>query len=327
MSSADLLPGVSIVVPVYNSEPTLQPLVERLHRVLTAAHASDFEIILVNDGSRDGSWPVVERLAAQRDYVQGINMMRNYGQHNALLCGIRAARFDRIITIDDDLQNPPEEIPKMLARLDEGLDVVYGRPEKETHGLLRDLASQITKLVLQKAMGAKTARHISAFRAFRTRLRDAFKQYHSPYVSIDVLLTWGTSNFDAILVRHEPRTAGRSNYTVGKLLTHAFNMVTGFSTWPLRMASFIGFAFTFFGIVVLFFVIIAFLLHRTTVSGFTFLASIVAIFAGAQLFAIGIIGEYLARLHFRMMDRPTYAVRNRVGGHEAELETESHASR
>ncbi len=216
--------------------------------------------------------------------------------------------------MDDDLQNPPEEVAKLLAPLEEGVDVVYGRPEREAHGLLRDLASQITKLVLQKAMGAQTARHISAFRAFRTRLREAFAQYHSPYVSIDVLLTWGTSKFEAVVVNHEPRTAGRSNYTVGKLLTHAFNMMTGFSTWPLRLASFIGFAFTVFGGVVLLFVMVAYLLGRTRVSGFTFLASIVAIFAGAQLFAIGIIGEYLARLHFRMMDRPTYAVRERVGG-------------
>src|ERR1700712_1294722 len=109
MTTTDLLPGVSIVVPVYNSEQTLEALVERI----CVLNLADFEIILINDGSRDDSWLVVERLAQQHDCVHGINMMRNYGQHNALLCGIRAARYDRIVTIDDDLQNPPEEIPKM----------------------------------------------------------------------------------------------------------------------------------------------------------------------------------------------------------------------
>ena len=161
------------------------------------------------------------------DCVRGIRMSRNYGQHNALLCGIRAARYPIIVTLDDDLQNPPEEIHKLIAALDEGADVVYGTPENEQHGFLRDQSSRITKLALQGAMGAETARHVSAFRAFRTRLRDAFATYRGPYVSIDVLLTWGTTKFSHIPVRHEPRAMGASNYTVRKLVTHAFNMMTG----------------------------------------------------------------------------------------------------
>ena len=115
--------------------------------------------------------------------------MRNYGQHNALLCGIRAARFETIVTMDDDLEHPPEEIFKLLAKLDEGFDVVYGFPEQQQHGLLRDLASELTKLASQRSMGAETARHVSAFRAFRTRAREAFADYHGPFVSIDVVLT------------------------------------------------------------------------------------------------------------------------------------------
>ena len=136
-------------------------------------------------------------------------MSRNYGQHNALLCGIRAARYPIIVTLDDDLQNPPEEIDKLIAALDDGADVVYGTPENEQHGFLRDQSSRITKLALQSAMGAETARNVSAFRAFRTRLRDAFATYRGPYVSIDVLLTWGTTRFSHITVRHEPRAIGR----------------------------------------------------------------------------------------------------------------------
>ena len=310
-------PGISVVVPVYNSEGTLAELVGRLEKVLSA-NAGAFEVILVNDGSRDGSWRVVGELSAKYPWVRGLDLMRNYGQHNALLCGIRLARFEVVVTLDDDLQNPPEEIPVLLAKLKEGLDVVYGKPEALHHGLWRDLASQITKAVLKGAMGADTARNISAFRAFRTILREAFATYRSPFVSIDVLLTWGTTRFAAVAVKHEARAVGKSNYTLRKLLVHAMNMVTGFSTWPLQLASFIGFGFTVLGIVVLLVVVARYLMDPSkSVQGFPFLASIIAIFAGAQLFALGVIGEYLARLHFRTMDRPAYAVRERTVEREA----------
>jgi undecaprenyl-phosphate 4-deoxy-4-formamido-L-arabinose transferase len=312
MSTSDATrPTISVVVPVYNSELTLPELVKRLQPVLTAM-AREYERLLVNDGSEDQSWRVIQRLAAEHDWVRGINLMRNYGQHNALLCGIRAARFDTLVTMDDDLQHPPEEIHKLVAKLEEGFEVVYGFPEREQHGLLRDIASGLTKLALQRAMGAETARHVSAFRAFRTQARDAFASYHSPFISIDVVLTWASARFVAIQVRHDPRPAGTSNYTFGMLFRHAMNMMTGFSTLPLQLANLMGFLCTAFGGVILVFVIGRFLLYGTSVQGFTFLASIIVIFSGAQLLALGIIGEYLARMHFRMMERPTYTVREEI---------------
>lgn len=307
---------MSVVVPVYNSEGSLRPLVERLEPVLRRL-AGEFELILVNDGSRDGSWAVVEELMARHPWIRGFDLMRNYGQHNALLCGIRAARHGIVLTMDDDLQHPPEEIPKLLSELARGFDVVYGTPERESHGFLRDLASQATKLALQKSMGAATARRVSAFRAFRTHVRDAFADYRNQYVSIDVLLTWGTSRFSFVVVRHDPRTIGQSNYTLRKLLTHALNMVTGFSAAPLQLASFVGFAFSLLGVGILGYVLWTRIMYGSPVLGFTFLASMVALFSGAQLFALGVLGEYLARMHFRMMDRPTYAVRGAAAERDA----------
>jgi undecaprenyl-phosphate 4-deoxy-4-formamido-L-arabinose transferase len=307
-----LAEGISVVVPVYNSQQTLADLLARLGPVLASMAPGAHEVILVNDGSRDESWNVIQQLRASYAFIVGFDMMRNYGQHNALLCGIRAARFDKVVTLDDDLQNPPEEVPKLLATLDEGFDVVYGKPQAMQHGLWRNFASKITKAVLKKAMGADTAANISAFRIFRTRVRDAFATYRSPFVSIDVLLTWGTTRFTAIEVKHEARAVGQSNYTLKKLLVHALNMVTGFSTWPLQLASMIGFVFTLIGFALLLFVVAARLIRGQAVPGFSFLASVIAIFSGAQLFALGIIGEYLARLHFRTMERPTYTVRSRL---------------
>ena len=230
----------SIVIPVYNSQESLRPLIERLAPVL-AELCSAYEVILVNDASRDQSWQVVSALAAEYEWLYGINLMRNFGQHNALLCGIRAAQYELIITMDDDLQHPPEELHLLFEKLAEGYDVVYGTPAQEQHGFLRDLASQITKLALQNAMGVDTARRVSALRIFRTQVRNAFATFSGPYVSIDVLLTWGTTRFTAITVRHDPRTLGTSNYTLRKLITHTLNMMTGFSVLPLQLASLMGF--------------------------------------------------------------------------------------
>jgi len=304
----NLCQGISVVIPVYNSQDSLPIVVERIESVLSLC-VTQFEVVLVDDCSKDHSWEVISKLARDHAWVHGIRLMRNFGQHNALLCGIRSAQYDTIATLDDDLQNPPEEIPKMLALLSAGFDVVYGQPEHQQHGLLRDLASTLTKIALKNAMGAETARSVSAYRVFRTQLRDAFANYKGPYVSIDVLLTWGTGHFAATKVRHDSRTIGSSGYTLGKLVRHAMNMMTGFSTFPLQVASIIGFAFTFFGIAVLSFVLGKYLMYGSVVAGFPFLASIIAIFSGAQLFALGIIGEYLARMHFRTMDRPPYAIR------------------
>ena len=195
---------VSVVVPVYRSAQTLRELHRRLVLALEATGRS-FEILLVEDAGGDNSWQVIAALALEDRRVCGLRMSRNFGQHSALLCGIRAANGEVVITIDDDLQNPPEEIQRLLDRLDQGFDVIYGTPAAETHGFLRNQASRITKLALQSAMGAESASKVSAFRAFRTRQRDAFAAYRSPSVNIDVLLTWGTTRFAAVAVRQDER--------------------------------------------------------------------------------------------------------------------------
>jgi glycosyltransferase involved in cell wall biosynthesis len=298
---------LSVVVPVYRSQSTLRELHRRLVAALEPLEAA-FEIILVEDCGGDGSWQVIEALAAQDARVRGIRLARNYGQHNALLCGIRAARGALVVTIDDDLQNPPEEIPKLLAELAQGHDVVYGTPETEAHHFFRNLASRITKLALQGSMGADSASKVSAFRAFRTRLRDAFEAYRSPTVNIDVLLTWGTTRFAAVRVRQDERTTGDSGYSFGKLVQHAVNMLTGFTILPLQIASILGLAFGGLGLLILLYVLWGYFSHGSSVPGFPFLASIISIFSGVQLFALGIFGEYLARMHFRSMERPPYTL-------------------
>lgn len=297
---------LSVITPVYNSELILPELITRLTENLEKI-TNNYEIILVNDGSRDKSWQVISELSNKYQQVRGINLMRNYGQHNAILCGIRAAKNEIIVTVDDDLQHPPEEIPKLLAKLLEGYDVVYGKPAEEKHGILRDLLSIVTKRSLSFATGIENIRDISAFRAFRTNLRLAFENYQSSNLLLDVLLSWGTTRFTSIEVKHEERHSGKSNYTFRRLLNQTMLILTGFSTLPLRLASMIGFAFAIFGIVILGYAVIHYFLSDT-LPGFTFLASLISIFSGAQFLALGIIGEYLARMFNRSMEKPTYII-------------------
>jgi glycosyltransferase involved in cell wall biosynthesis len=307
MAPSQLSPGISAVIPVHRAEKTLPLLLPRLTAAL-AAIVPAHEIILVDDGSPDSSWSVIAAAARDDRRVRGFRLMRNFGQHNALLVGIRAARFQCIVTLDDDLQNPPEEIPRLVDALTDDVDVVYGSPISEQHSLWRSAASRVTKYALEEAMGAPAARSVSSFRVFRTDLRRAFEQFQSPDMSIDVLLTWATNRFEAVRVRQEPRSQGRSNYTFGRLVKHATNMITGFTSRPLRFASMIGFLFTIFGVVVFAVVVMRFFVGGNSVPGFPFLASIIAIFAGVQLLILGIMGEYVARMHFRLMDRPTYVI-------------------
>ena len=302
---------LSVIIAVYNSAEILPHLVQRLEQIKTD-NTWSLELILVNDASEDHSWSVICDLAQNYSWIRGIDLMRNYGQHSALLCGIRQAKNEIIITMDDDLQHPPEEIPKLLSELDKGFDVVYGTPQKEQHGFWRDTASQSTKFILQSAMGADIARSITSFRAFRSSLREAFASYSGSYVFLDALLTWATTSFSALPVRHDPRESGKSNYNLRKLIVHALNMTTAFSVLPLQISSLIGFAFTIIGFILLIYVGIRAFTQSPTLWGFYVLAAIITIFAGAQLFALGIIGEYLARMHFRMMERPTYTIRQQA---------------
>lgn len=303
--------NISVVIPVYNGQDTISPLVERLEKVLPSVSDS-FETILVCDGSPDNSWLVIEELVAHYPWVRGIQLMRNYGQHNALLCGVRAASYEIIVTMDDDLQHPPEEIPLLLSKLQEGYDVVFGIPKKLPHNWWRNATSTITKSAVGYLMGYKSIRDISSYRAFRTHIRKSFENYCGPDLLLDVLLTWGTSRFGTVPVEQSPRTVGNSNYNLASLVKMALTLLTGYTTVPLRFASILGFFFTMVGIVILLYVLITYFVLGSE-PGFSFLASAIVIFSGVQLFALGIMGEYLARIFDRSYGRPTYQVLKTTG--------------
>jgi glycosyltransferase involved in cell wall biosynthesis len=301
--------NLSVVVPVYRGEKYVEPLVTRLSKALPA-FAEKYEVILVNDGSSDGSWGVIEQLAKKYPWVRGFRLMRNYGQHNATLCGVRLARYEVIVTMDQDLQHPPEDIPLLLAELEKGFDVVYGSPRKLPQSFIRNLLTANIKRILANIMGVPSVKNISAFRAFPAHLRSAFDNFQSPTMILDVLLSWGTTRFTSVQV--DIAEARNSNYNFAALVDMSLLILVGYSTKPLRLASWIGFAMTLFGIGV-FVYVMAVYFTAGSLPGFPFLASIIALFSGAQLFALGIFGEYLARMFDRSMDRPPYIIHQSVG--------------
>jgi len=301
--------NLSIVVPVYKGEKLIEPLVAQLSKTLPT-FTENYEIILINDGGPDHSWSVIQRLTDKYKCVRGVCLMRNYGQHNATLCGIRLARYEVTVTMDQDLQHQPEDIPLLLTKLEEGHDVVYGAPKKLPQGFLRNLMTASIKQILAGVIGLPSVRNVSAFRAFRTNLRDAFANFQSPSLILDVLLSWGTTRFTSVSVNIAQ--AGKTSYNFRMLVRTAMLILIGYSTLPLRFASWIGFVMTVFGLGVFIYVLIVYF-TAGSLPGFPFLASIISLFSGAQLFALGIFGEYLARMFDRSMDRPTYVIDKVVG--------------
>ncbi|MGQ9833917.1 MAG: glycosyltransferase family 2 protein [Candidatus Villigracilaceae bacterium] len=300
----------SIVIPVYRGVETLELLVKRLAQVLPGL-AQAYEVILVNDDSPDNLWELIERLAQEYVWVRGIRLMRNYGQHNATLCGVRAARYEITVTMDDDLQHLPEEIHRLLAKLEEGYDVVYGAPRKLPRGLLRNWMTRTTKRLLAWVMKVPSVREISAFRAFRTNLRQAFVTFQSPTLTLDVLLSWGSSRFAFVTVDIPPSKC--SNYSFSSLVHAALLILTGYSTAPLRLASWLGLVMSLFGMAVFVYVLVIYFIAGS-LPGFPFLASVISIFSGVQMLVLGIFGEYLARMFERIMDRPPYVIAEQIGG-------------
>ncbi len=301
----------SVVIPVYGGEQTIEVLVDRLAKVLPAC-AERFEVLLVNDGSLDHSWDVIETLVQKYSWANGISLLRNYGQDNALLCGIREARYELIITMDDDLQHDPDDMPRLIAKLREGYDVVYGVPRVRRQVWWKSILSAIVKWAISSVMRVSTVRDINSYRVFRAELKQAFSSVNSPDVQVDVLLSWAATRFASVEIEEAPRKVGTSNYSFNKLVKISLLILTNYTTIPLRVASILGFLFTIVGIFVLLYVIIIYF-TLGSIPGFSFLVSAVTIFSGVQLFALGIIGEYLARMFERSSGRMTYVIQKKVG--------------
>ena len=312
--SVDSSLELSVVIPVYRSAPTLRQLVDCLLPVLKAI-APRHEIVFVEDGSPDESWKVLGELQAEHpESIVAIQLMRNFGQHNALMCGFRHARGRFVVTMDDDLQNPPREIPKLLQRIQEGdFDLVYGQYAEKKHRPWRNLGSATVNAFYRLVFRSQIT--VTSFRIIRKETLAAIRSYDLNFTFVDGLLAWNTRRIGSVLVDHEPRQQGRSGYSVWKLLTLALNLFTNFSLLPLQLVSTLGLCCAAGGALAGFYYLTLFFLGRILVPGYASTIVTILMLGGCQLLALGIMGEYVGRLHLNVNRKPQYTERQVLQRH------------
>lgn len=303
-------PSLSLVIPVYGSEPVLPELLRRLQSMFDqqARPSGDYELILVCDCSPDRSWAVIRGLAQQYPWVRGILLRMNAGQHNALMAGFSHARGRVIVTMDDDLQHAPEDIPLLLAELAQGRDVVYARFKSRKHAGWKVAGSRLNDLVAGYLMNKPKGLYLSPFRAMTADIRDDILRYQGPYVYVDGLILSVTRNIGTVDVDHHERYAGDSGYSLRKSISLWLKMATNFSIVPLRITSFVGLCFAGVGFVLALMLIIQKLTLDRMPIGWSSLIVTVLIVGGVQLLALGMLGEYLGRVLLILNSRPQYVV-------------------
>lgn len=302
---------LSVVIPVYNSEKTLDQLVDRLQNGIGKfLDEKFFELIFVNDGSSDSSWTVIKKIALKNHNIIGVNLTRNFGQHNALMSGFTQCQGKYIVTIDDDLQNPPEEISKLYDLIKIKHDVVYGSIKDKKHSRFRNLGSEFVQFIFRKTFDINV--RLTSFRILKKEIMDLILSYEKSFTFIDGVIAWYTKDIGSVPVQHLNRNEGKSGYSLKKLFVLALNMVTNFSIVPVQIVSIIGLSFAISSFSFGLFFIFKKIFFGIPVMGFASLIVMGTMFSGVQLISLGMLGEYIGRMHINISNRPQYAVREIV---------------
>lgn len=296
---------LSIVIPVCNSEKTIKKIYEKILKVFEDT-LYEFEIIMVEDYSKDRSWNEIEILTKKDNRVRGIKLAKNFGQHASTLCGINLSKGDFVVTIDDDLEQPPEKIIDLLIEIENGYDVVYGILTNKTHSFWRKISSKLIKLILNLLI--PRLKNYSSMRVISRNIADQLSNFDSPYPIIDGYLTWLTNNYSAIEIKHRQRKVGKSNYSFKSLLFLSRNFIIGFSEGPIQIVSILGIFLSLIGLIYALYIIIQKIIGITIISGYASIMSSILIIGGLQLFLIGIFGEYIARINSSTSRKPLFVI-------------------
>ena len=300
----------SVVIPVFNEEGSLEPLYKRLTDVMRGM-GKPYEIIFIDDGSSDSSFQVLKGLHEKDKNVKIIRFTRNFGQHPAVMAGFRAAEGEVVITLDADLQNPPEEIPKLVGKLDEGYELVFGVFQQRKHNAFRRAGSRFAKWVLARILPVG-ATDLSGFRVLRSYTVAQLELLNEKSKFIDGLLCWMGYRVGTVEVKHEARRSGRTKYTPFKLASLWLDMIVSFTELPLKLAIFSGLFLGLFGGALALFYLVRYFLHGFGVPGFATIVILLTAFAGVQLFVIGILGEYVGRINREVKNKPDYVIRSEL---------------
>lgn len=304
---------ISFVIPCYRSEKTLPDVIDEIKSTM-AEIGHEFEIILVNDSSPDNTFEVIKKLASENDNILGIDLAKNFGQHCALMAGMRHSSGDVVVCLDDDGQTPANEVGKLLGKLDEGFDVCYASYGKKQHSGFRNFGSKVNELMTRIMLGKPKELKVSSYFAAKRFVVDDMLRYDQSYAYVIGLVLRATKNVANVEVNHRARSVGESGYTLAKLFSLWFNGFTAFSIKPLRIATAIGcFCATSGFLYGLYTIIKKFILLDAVVDGFSALMSVIVFLGGMVMLMLGLIGEYIGRIYICMNNSPQYVIRQKVG--------------
>jgi polyisoprenyl-phosphate glycosyltransferase len=301
----------SIVIPVYKSEQIVATTVEATLKTMRF-HDLRTEIVLVNDASTDSSWEVIKKLAELHPEVKSIDFLHNYGQHTAVYCGIKESSGDFIITMDDDLQNPPSEIPKLIEKINEGYDLVFAEFNQKMHGRMRKMGTKVIWYLNAEIFGKPRDLKLTNFRIFTRETANRMLQYRTNYPYIPGLLLMHAAKMANVVTEHHPRTIGSSNYSIWKIMKLVARLLFNYSSYPLKIVSTIGIFISVLSFTSGLFFMLKSLLKGVEVQGWTTIVVLLSFLCGFILILLGIIGEYLARLMNQMASSNPYLIRERV---------------
>jgi len=298
---------ISLVIPVYNSEKLLPLLVDEIERELVGYN---FQVVFINDSSRDNSLSVLKDLARTRSNIIVLDLTRNFGQHNAIMAGMKFAQGDALVLMDDDLQHPPSEIRKLLSEMKKNdYDVVYGNYVVKKHNVFRNWGSKLNDRMATLLMKKPNKLYFCSFKAMRSFIAKEILHYAGAYPYIDGLIFRATDNIGSVSVDHRERKVGVSNYTFRKLVLLWFNMFTNFSILPLRMVTFFGFFMSLVSFVFAAYIFIERQSLTLIQQGWASIMVSIMLLSGVQLASIGFLGEYLGRTYLTVNQTPQYVIR------------------
>lgn len=298
---------LSICIPVYNGADTIGELVDELQKKFAG---TDFEIVMANDGSRDNSSEICQSIAKKYDNIRFIDLRRNYGEHNAVMCTLNYCTGDYAVIIDDDLQNPPEEIFKLLEEIEKGYDVIYSKYHHKRHNIFRNIGSKINDIFATWLIEKPKNLYLCSFKIINRAVINEIIKYKGPFPYIDGLILRVTNNISSVYVEHKPRTSGHSNYTLGKLVHLWLSMFVNFSIKPMRFMMGVGFFTILISLIFAIYSVVDKILHPEIAMGWTSLICVILLIGGIQTVFLGLIGEYIGKNYLDQNGTPQWTVKN-----------------
>lgn len=303
---------ITFVIPCYRSEHTLPNVIEEIRNTMEHIGKYAYEVILVNDCSPDHTWKMIGELCGKYENIIGIDFARNFGQHAALMAGLRCADGDVVVCLDDDGQTPADEVDKLLDKLEEGYDAVYAKYEHKQHSTFRNMGSKVNELMTRVMLEKPADLYISSYFAVKRFVVDDMIRYENSYPYVIGLVLRATRNITNVVVQHREREEGTSGYTLKKLLGLWFNGFTAFSVKPLRIATILGIVSAGFGFLYGIYTIIKKLVNPAVPMGFSSTMAAIVFFGGMIMVMLGLIGEYIGRIYITMNNSPQYVIREKI---------------